>query len=328
MAFLHHYKNMAYSVPPDHMLVRFLQSLDVPMALSNSRYYANLFDNALSVANALHMTTPFGTGNVFKGVFFNKNISEVLIAFTEDFNMDKVDKEWEYLTPVRVLRHPFTTLKLQVPNGKFVSPDTGTAVFAVNAPLLAVQYRAFVRSENLRRETSPDYVPRNAQQFVHAYVLPNILESYLDYALFNRMNCLFNDLPMMEFSVNSVIHQPNLQSQVDGIYQKVISVLLKSKYTAPMTLAAIPCFSSIDMRSLIFVPDVVPTRQILWSTILSKLPLLVFMARAVKQDFSDLYSVRTMLEKLKRQKVLDSALPKELYQNAMTEIDEILEIIP
>lgn len=327
MAFIHHYRNLAYSIPPDHVLVKFLQSINTPMALSNARYFNYIFDDALSVANALKMTTPFGTGQVFKGVFFNKNISEVLIAFTEDFDLDKVERRWENITAVRVLRHPFSSLKLQVPNGKYISPETGIAIMAINAPLLAVQYRAFVRSENYKASQSPEYVPRNVQQFIHAYVLPNMLESYLDYALFNRANCLLNDLPMMEFTVNSVIHQPDLRSAVDNNYKKVLKVLADSSYTAPMTLAAFPSFSATDMRSLIFVPDVVPTRQILWSTILSKLPLLLFMARAVKQDFSDLYGVRTLLDKLKRQRVLDSALPKEFYQDAMAEIDEILDTI-
>lgn len=332
IAMLEHYRRASYSVEANHLLATLLQSINVPLSLNSERYYSNIFPNALATANALKFTTPFGTGNLFKGVFFNKSITEVVIAHVEEFNMEKVERNWENVTPVRVLRHPFTNLRLQVPNGRYIATESGIAFIAVNVALLAVQYRAFVFSENFKQSVDKSYVPRNVMQFLHAYVLPNMLESYLDYALFNRMDALANDRPMYYLSHASVINQHNYQPQVDSVYTKVLDVLNKTSYTAPAILAAVPSCSTPDMRSVMFVPDVAPTRQILWSTVASRLPMIRFLTEMSKKDQVirnqyGLSDVKEILLRLTRQKVFESTLPKEILQPTMDTIHDILSVL-
>jgi hypothetical protein len=329
VAMLQHYRHASYSVVPDHLLVKFIQSINVPVSLNSERYYSNILMNALATANAVGMTTPFGTGKLFQGVFFNKNIKEVVIAFDEPFRVERVEADWQNATPVRVLRHPYSQLSLQVPNGRFQSNDSGISVIAVNVSLLMVMYRCFVMTERSKQAANPDYVQRNIMQFMHMFVLPNMLESYLDYALFNRFDEISQNVWVTRRAPNSVIHLPSYESQVASIYARTADILNRSSYTAPMTLAAVPVASVPDLRSVMFVPDVAPTRQILWSVILARLPMLLFLVRSARQgetvqNQAGLSDVKTTLRKLKSQKVLDSALPKELYQTTMDSIDEIL----
>jgi len=329
VAMLSHYRHNSYSVAPDHLLVQLLQSINVPLSLNSDRYYSNISINALPVANSFQLTTPFGSGKLFRGVFFSKTIQEVIIGFDEAFNMDKVEAQWQDATPVRVLRHPFNNLNLQIPNGRFLSPETGLAVIAVNVSLLAVQYRAFRNAEMLKQKADPNYVQRNMQQFVHMYVLPNMLESYLDYALFNRINALWLDQPVYNAPTREAIHLPTYNRQVDVVYLRLIDMLRKVNYSAPAILASVPAASHKDLRSVMFVPDVAPTRQILWSVILARLPMLLFLIQVTTkvervQNQTGLTEVEITLLRLKKQRVLDAALPKELYQSAMNTIDEIL----
>lgn len=326
---LNHFRHTSYSVAADHLLVQILQSIDVPLSLNSERYYNNISFDALVTANTFQLTTPFGVGKVFKGVFFNKAIKEVIIGFDEAFNYAKVEADWQNATPVRVLRHPFTHLDLQVPNGKVASPQLGLAVIAVNVSLLAFQYRAFYQAEIAKQKRDPTYVQRNIMQFMHMYVLPNMLESYLDYALFNRFNHLWLNKPMYSYSNREVVHVPDYTKLVNSVYKRQIEIIQRSSYSAPATLAAMPAASVPDMRPVMFVPDVVPTRQILWSVILSRLPMLLFLVRAAQgnervQNQNGLLGVETTLLRLKNQRVLDSVLPKELYQPTMDAIDEIL----
>jgi hypothetical protein len=329
VAMLFHYRHASYSVAPDHLLVQLLQSINVPLSLNSERYYSNISINALPVANSFQFTTPFGSGKIFRGVFFNKTVQEVIIGFDEAFNMEKVEARWEDATPVRVLRHPFTNLNLQVPNGRFVSQEAGLAVVAVNVSLLAVQYRAFRNAEQRKQVANPDYTQRNIQQFMHMYVLPNMLESYLDYALFNRVNALWLDRPLNNAPAREAVHMPTYHRQVDNVYVRLMEILKGSSYSAPALLAAVPAATQPDMRAVMFVPDVAPTRQILWSVILARLPMLLFLIQVSKkvervQNQTGLADIMITLTRLKKQRVLDSTLPKELHQSAMAMIDEIL----
>jgi hypothetical protein len=326
---LQHYRHASYSVASDHLLVKFLQSLSVPLSLPSDRYYSNVSINALSVANSLQFTTPFGEGQLFKGVFFNKHTAEVVIAFDEDFDYQHVEDHWADATPVRVVRHPFPHVTLQVPNGRFVSPHHGVAVIAVNVSLLAVQHRAFRLSEQRKQTANPDYVQRNTMQFIHMFVLPNMLESYLDYAVFNRIDHLFNQTPMMMLPTRDVVHLPNYTRQVDTVLKRLLTILENSDYNARQLLAAIPAVTFPDMREVMYVPDVAPTRQILWSVILARLPMLLFMTRIAKKtgrirNQAGLADVSTLLIRLKNQRVLDATLPKPLHTPAMNAINEIL----
>lgn len=329
VAMLHHYRHASYSVASDHLLVQFLQSINVPLSLNSERYYSNILANALPTANAFQMTTPFGVGKLFNGVFFHKGVKEVVVAFEEWFRLDKVEADWQNATPVRVLSHPFGSLALQVPNGKFQSSQDGIAVIAVNVSLLAVMYRCFVQSEQSKQNANPDYVQRNIMQFMHMYVLPNMMESYLDYALFNRFEEISRDVWPPRESPRVPIHLPSYETRMASIYERLNSMLMQSSYSAPAMLAAIPVVSVPDLRKVMFVPDVAPTRQILWSVILARLPMLLFLVRSAKKnervrDQSGLHDVEVTLRKLKSQRVLDSTLPKELYQSAMAAIDEII----
>ena len=328
-AMLQHYRHASYSVASDHLLVRFLQSINVPLSLNNERYYSNILVNALPTANAVGMTTPFGTGKLFSGVFFNKSVQEVVVAFDETFKVEHVIADWQNATPVRVLRHPYSQLHLQVPNGRFQSTLGGIAIIAVNVSLLAVMYRAFVDSEQLKQRANPEYVQRNLMQFMHMFVLPNMLESYLDYALFNRFEEISRNTWSFKNAPAGVIHLPSYESQVASIFTRLNDILSRSSYSAPATLAAIPAASVSDMRRVMFVPDVAPTRPILWSMILARLPMLLFLVRSARKDQRvrnqvGLEDIQTTLRKLKNQRVLDSTLPKELYQSTMDAIDEIL----
>jgi hypothetical protein len=329
ITFLQHYRHASYSVAADHLLVKLLQSMNVPITLNSDRYYSNISLNALNVANSLQLTTPFGEGQLFKGVFFNKQVQEVIIAFDELFDYEKIETNWQDATPVRVIQHPFPHVTLQVPNGKFVSPHQGVAVVAVNVSLLAVQHRAFLLAEQRKQTANPDYVQRNTMQFIHMFVLPNMLESYLDYAVFNRINHLFNDEPMLMIPTKSAVHLPNYTRPVDNALKRLLTILDRSDYSPQAVLAAIPAVSFPDMRQVMLVPDVAPTRQILWSVILARLPMLLFLARIAKKtgrirNQAGLADVSTMLIRLKNQRVLDSTLPKTLYTPAMDSINEIL----
>lgn len=329
VAMLNHYRHASYSVASDHLLVQVLQSINIPLSLNDERYASNIRFNALSVANALQFTTPFGQGKIFQGVFFNRAIHEVIVGFDEPFDIKQINAKWQDATPVRVLRHPFTQLDLQIPNGRFSSPQAGLAIVAVNVALLAVQYRAFRATEAMKQQANPDYIQRNVMQFIHMYVLPNMLESYLDYALFNRINHLSNGERVYTIPSREAIHMPGYTKVVDSIYKRQLKILENSSYTAPMTLAAVPVVSVPDLRKVMFVPDVAPTRQILWSVILARLPMLLFLVRMAKVEGrvtnqSGLHNVQVVLLRLKNQRVLDSTLPAELYQPAMAMVDEIL----
>ncbi len=330
VALLNHYRHASYSVAADHLLVQLLQSINIPLSLTVDRYISNVYPVALSLTSPFHLTSPINSGKIFNGTFYGKGNQEVLIAVDEWFDAAKVELDWENITAVRVLRHPFSDLDLNVPNGKVKSQEQGVAVITINIALLAVQYRAFYYAERQLQKDDPNHVPRNMMQFVHMYVLPNMLGSHLDYALFNRINNLQRKTPIHKTKVGHAIFLTDYSKQVTSLQVRMLEILKRSNYSFGATLFFIPAVIRKDLEKVLLLPDVVPTRQILWSLILARLPVLLFLINTAKygtkmRNQKEADEIGETLAKLKRQRVFESVLPVELYQSTMSTIDEVVQ---
>lgn len=323
------YNNTSYTVAPDHLLVKILQSIALGQNMTTERYYANLTPLALTLASPFNLTSPINTGRVFNGVFYGRGNQEVIVAVDEYFDPIKAEKNWKSLTPVRVLRHPFTDLMLNIPNGQTRSMEQGICVITVNIPMLAMQYREFCQEEKLRVESGATDAQRNVMQYVAMYALPGMLFSHLDHALFNRINHLWNNLPIYHGRSYHPMALVDYGKQITGVQLRMIEQLKRSGYNFAQTLAYIPGAVQNDMERALLVPDVVPTRQVLWSLVLARLPALLFLFNTAKngakiRDQREVDQIAETFLQLRRQRVFETSLPPELYKQTMTLIDKIV----
>lgn len=327
---LNHYRHNSYSVAADHLLVQLLQSINVPLSLSLDRYFANVNPVALSLASPFRLTSPINSGKIFNGTFYGKGNQEVLIAVDEWFDAEKVAKDWENITPVRVIRHPFSDLELNIPNGRIKSQEQGVVVVAINIALLAVQYRSFYYAELNKQKADPTYVPGNMMQFVYMFVLPNMLGSHLDYVLFNRISNHLRHIPNHKTRPGHPMMLTDYSRQVATVQLRMLEVLKRSNYSFGATLYFLPAVVRENMERALLVPDVAPTRAVLWALILARLPALLFLIDTAKygtrmRNQKEADEIGETLARLKRQRVFDSVLPAELYEETMATIDEVVE---
>ena len=192
---IRYYRRNPTAVKAQHFLVRLLQSITVPHSLTADRYYANVDAASLNISMSLKMTSAIFKGEVHRGVFYGGDNPEILIASDESFDPIKAERNWHNLCPVTVLQHFRSDLGLNLLDGTDTSAESGTAVVKINITMLAMQYRCF-RLEQTALAEGTDYTPLTVQQFVRMYVIPNMLFSHLDVAVFNRMVKLKKGLPL------------------------------------------------------------------------------------------------------------------------------------
>lgn len=327
---LHYYRNAPHSVMSDHLLVRILQSIGVPMSLPVDRYYSNVYSLAYTMTSAFQLTSPTGSGKIFNGTFYGKGNQEVIVVDDEWFLPEVAEKNWQNLVPVKVLRHPFSDIDLTIPDGKMRSREQGVAVMSLNITLLAIMYRAFAIEETRKAKVDPAYVPLNIMQFIYMYVLPNMLASHLDYALFNRAVFLSRGLVPNKTQAKHPFPLIDYSKQVNAVLTRVLGLLKKSTYSFDMILATLPAVGHVNQKKALVVPDVVPTRQVLWSVILARLPALQFLISIAREggrtrDQDEIDEIGETLAKLQRQKVFESTLPPELYKSTMDIIFSIIQ---
>lgn len=323
-----YYRGNPQAVKGDHLLVKLIQSIDVPTSLSYERYYANVDAVSLDTSMVLKLTSSLYKGQIWDGVFYGPGSDEIIIAHTDSFNLDMVKKDWMNVTPVRVLRHAKSDLYLNLPDGRRNTTESGLAIIAINLPLLMCQYYSFRQSYWIGNEQGID-VP-SIMMFVHMYVLPNMLFSHLDQALFNRIDHLARKLPMGKTLKRHPFALIDYEYKVDQVYTEVLKNLSGVEKNFVGMLQNIPVVFRKDMEQVMHVPDMAPTRQVLWALAASRLPMLNFVlgqthdAPGTKNQ-SEINTILRTFERWRHARIFEGMMPNDIQVDVIEEINAILQ---
>jgi len=322
-----HRKN-PMAVESSHFLVRLLQSITVPQSLNIERYYDNVDTISLNVSMALKMTSSISNGQMFDGVFYGKGNPEILIAHNENFDPIEATKNWENLSPVRVLRHSLSDLGLNVPDGKINGSETGLAVIGINIPMLAVQYRAF-RFNEIAVSEGEDGSQRSIMEFIRMYVLPNMLFSHLDHALFNRIDNLQKGAPLGESKRQHSFLLLDYTDRVNAVHVSILRNLDTISKDFMGILQSVPCVSKSNANELMKLPNIAPTRQVVWALVIARLPSLLFMFSVSKdgpgtKNRSEVNRVLRYITSYKSDNLMKTMLPRDVIDDVQFDIQQVI----
>lgn len=322
------YRNNVMSVQSNHFLVKLIQSIVIPLNLPPDRYYDNVDNIAMNLSMALGMTSTIFNGRIHRNVFYGNDSPEIIVASNESFDPFMAAAHWENLAPVRVLRHPVSDLNCALPTGKPSTPEYGFATIVVNIPMLALMWRCFFL-EQLKNKVKVDRDGTLGEQhFVHMYVLPNMLYSHFDYALFNRYLNYSIGKPLPKATRKHSFSIPDYTSHLDPVIETVLENLKTSKRDFTGVLRNVPTILDRTMDDVMGLPDVAQTRQIVWAMYLTRVPALEFMLDASGQEHGSrnqvqLNMVKRIATNLHSNSVLRSVLDQDSFYDAMIEVDDL-----
>lgn len=329
---IEYYRQAPMAVKSNHLLVRLLGSIAVPKSQNLERYYDNVDAVALNLSMALKMTSPIYPGQLFQGVFYGPGTAEILLAHNSDFDFQAAHDNWQNLTAVKVLRTPRSDWGLNLPDGQASGSETGLAVVAVNITMLAIQYRAFRLAQQEQHQLDEDS-QKSLMQFVHMYVLPNMLWSQTDQVLFNQLNRLSEGKPLGVSHQRHPLYVPTHYGERTAVLLAKLLLLLRGQYrTFTGVLQAIPAISEEHMLQAMRLPAVVQTRQVSWALTVARLPMLAFMFRearggAMLRNGAEVNAIARSLQAYKSGAVMRQYITDgELYYQVQSELDEILTL--
>ncbi|WP_144106658.1 hypothetical protein [Paraburkholderia sp. BCC1886] len=323
---IRYYRNAPMAVKSDHILVKLIQSVNIPLSHNLERYFANVDAVSLNLSMALKMTSSLYRGKMWDGDFYGPGHDEVLLAHTETFDVDRTHDDWQNVTPVRVLRHPRSDLYMNLPNGHLTGTETGICVIAINVPMLMVQYRAFRLAQD---GITGGVDEKSTMMFIHMYVLPNMLFSHLDQALFNRIRKLQAKEAVGESIRKHPFAQIDYSAKVDACYNQILTNFDRHPMNFVGTLQSVPAAARSNMEQAMKVPDMAPTRQAMWALALARLPMLDFvltMAMGSPQTRNQLevdLINRTFLG-WQQERLFDGVMDPLVRQDVIEELTDIL----
>lgn len=287
VARVHNYhRNNTVAVHSDHFLVRLLQSLPVNKNMELDTYYKAVNNVALSHSMAMQMTSSYYRGRFFTGVAYGKRSLECLLTIDDSFNYEYVHDNWQSAAAVKPIMHDKTDLKMLIPDGNDYSDEYSSSILLINLPMLAVQYRAYYHEYMVNPNSNRQ---KTTMHFVAQYVLPNMLEAHLDLCFLNRlMSRFYGKSKAVNYYRKNSFTLIELEAQIDRVIDKVLEYINRAPKRFDLILKTIPSFAHENAYKGLIMPDITPTKQVHWATMLARLKYITFLF-----DISDEYVLRT-----------------------------------
>lgn len=270
-----YYRQRSFAVKSNHLLVRLLNSAAVSITGSIEGFYNQAQSEGVRLTTTFGISSSLSRGIIFKGTFLGEGSKEIIVACDDYANPMDMEANWEDIQAVKFLDHPKSDLSLLLANGKAYSTEEGYSVISINVPSLLLQYRCWLKQQKALFDVGDN--PSSTSVFVHRYVLPNMLHSQLDVAIFNRLNNLVEGSPMGVPLFRHAFILIDYTERVDKCLTKVKSILKSYDRDFYTMMRTVPMISKQNLLELSVLPENAPTRQEIWTEIIARLKVIMFL---------------------------------------------------
>lgn len=306
-----------------HLLLRLMNSIPYANGPTDQVFNDKISDIALLFTQSLRMTSALSRGQLWRpGPFLGNRVQEVIIADTDQWDVAQGLKRWEELSPIRYLYHPMTSLSMPVADDEFASTESGIAVISINIPMLASQYRAWRRAFSVVDES-----PRTVAQFLQAYPLPNMLDSYADLAILNRLTNMYFAIDNPRDTVRPhTFYVTPWDKEVDALLERWLNIVSSKRWNFDTLVSHIPTVSSEDLHATLRLPEQAYSTQISWAILLARVQLIAFLVQFNRNtenenNYQYLNYIRRHLQYIEGNGSLRNALSSQTYDEVSMLID-------
>lgn len=308
-----HYRGNEYASRGDHLLVKLIQIMNVPLHYPLDRYYDVCLDRTNTVANSLRLTTSANQGQLFKGIFYH-GCTEIIIVSNQINRPTELESGWRDLQAVKVIEHPVSNMRYMLPNGVNHNTERGLAVIHIDAAALMVQYRCFIQ-EQLTSSGGLNSNVLDERHFLYRYVFPNMLKSQTDIVIINRLFNLDSGAPMGDSIRRHVFYTSDYTEMLDKGLLYLLDRLKVTKMPYQTLLANIPRVFSDRPLSM---PDMAETRQVYWALWLARvraMKLLIDMAGDQGSHYNQtlLNELWIDLKRFRSDNIFKNTLPADIF---------------
>lgn len=259
-------------VRSNHLLVKLIESINVPHLMDDVAYFDTVVDASYSTARSLGIGSSIYAPKEFNpGVFYGQEVSEYIYLVPSDYTHEYDD--YKKIESVKVKYSPRSDFSMLPLMPEFSNSENGYAVITIDPGLLMLQYRAW-KKEQLLLDVSERLTTGH---FVFMYVLPNMLYSHLDVVWLNRLINYSSGRISAGYRSISGLALPTVETFTQDITAKIIEVMTERTYRFDSILLGIPTPFSDTFLDVAMLPNQPKTIAVKGFELLCTLPWLEFM---------------------------------------------------
>lgn len=323
---MQYYRHGSFYVPNTHLLVRLINTIGTPLSYDLDYYYEVTLARALFSANSLKLTSSIAYGNWHVGVFY-QGCPELIIVHTGEDSPYELMKDWENLQPVKVLESPVSNMDYLVPDGGRNSSERGLAVISIDLAMLMVMYKGYMDRQSARLATGEESAG-TTKHFVARYLLPNMLKSQTDLALFNRIYNLEMGAPMGVAIKKHPFHISDYTHQLDKNLTIFLDRIRNTGRDYENYIEQLPRFFSDNPLGM---PDMADTRQVWWALFLARKRQIEFLidvgaVKGIQMNRAEINKLQKTIRQFKTDRIYEKVLPEAMKLDMNYFFKKVLEL--
>lgn len=318
-----YYSKAPKYVDSRNLFALLIQQFVINMSVDDDQWIRDVERITPGVVRNLELVSPINKGKVYMtGITLGPHSEEVAIASYEKFNRSDLGNRWRELTPVKYLYHTRTDTSLPIMNN--TTPGKAHGVITVNIPMLMVQYRYWLQWQ--KRLGVEQF--ENVYRFIGSVVLPNMLDSFLDIAFFNRIDRDSQNIPNPTFPTQHPFYLTNLNDRLDKL-AKTINFESTLKGIEIEGLAWItPMIIKPNLFDVMELPREPITYQNEWAISLARLPYVRYLCRMVMRnhgyDRSQINEILIDLIEASRDQIFNNLGSSEFAKSFRKNIEQLI----
>ena len=318
------------AVSPDHLLVKLIMLMGIPVTLSADRYYYHVLNNYRPIAEALGLGTDRQSPKLSitnsKMKLYGHSEVEVGIAYDDVLLAEKIERDWRNMTPVTILSHGCHDISPKL----LMNADYHTmpyVVYSINVPLLMLQFRAWYNFNLKEIEAGKRHT---VMQFVKMFPLANAVHSHVNLALIESVYAATFTKVGVENSQDKT-DTGNFVMNSSKLLRDYSAEAISSILAVPMTYEGIIANLKTlqgDAWDSFKLPPISPMSQTCWPLSLAALRYWTILTALCGRDLQRMN--RTRINAIKREYDMFSTepmwkreLPSDVFKSVMVEKNKL-----
>ena len=321
------YMNREIHVMNTHLLTKLVFMLMQDYTLDDFTYLRLVEDSYIPVCNQLGIVTnSTNYKTVHSNIFYNSNSTEILVASNFGVNTYNI-QEWDTIPVIRVIYTTNTDLDYNIPYGSKDLPVNTLNMYEIDVPLMMLQYKHWCMS----RANSDKSL--STSMYIAMVVLPNILDSIVDFTIYNRFIALYKNGMCAPFNIKQHIAVTDVSPQMDKILMNLLRTSVNVSKPLDEILNNIPTIVSNNMVSVLTLTKKYYTRQSEWVLWLARINIIVDLIDMLgvtgrTRNYDILNNLPAVIRKLHNRKTeIEKHLPEDITATFYANIEKINSIL-
>lgn len=277
-----YYHRFPKRVDSDNVLGNILQHIPQRNDLDDQRYLRFVDDAEQGVSRAFGLTSSLYRGRVHEsGITLGPKTDEIMISSYTPINTRDIGDKWVHLSPLSYLYHTRTDMSLPIENNS--TPGKGNGVSVINIPLMALQYRYWLKYQANRFDQK-----ESVYRFIGGFVLPNAVGSFLEIAFFNRLSRYATGVGVPKIPLSHPFYLTDLTGRIEQYCKWIIDSNDRRTGDIEQFVGITPMILKNNLYDVMQIPKDPVTRQNEWALQIARLPYIRYITEvAIKKHQGD-----------------------------------------